>query len=420
MIEPVSSKAEIAAVAPRSPAASAGIQPGMIIQTVDGQPLRDILDWLWLSEGQEIELVLAPPSRASVTSITLARSQAEPWGIDFIDPLFDGLQTCQNYCDFCFIDMLPDGLRPSLYLRDDDYRLSFLQGSFVTLSNLTSSDIQRIISQRLSPLHVSLHAVDATVRRQLIGPMASVGFDNLEILLAAGIQVHVQIVLVPNENDGPVLDETLNWVAGQPNILSTGIVPYAYTRYAKRQVSYTAKQAAELIDRLGPLAPEVQLADEWFILAGIDLPDNTYYADFPQFENGIGLVTSFVQDWQAFNEHASDFPAAVLVSGEAFAPILQQLITKTPRASQLQVLAVPNLFFGGSVNTTGLLTASDITQAFATADKRNSSELPVFIPSLIFNSDGLTLDGCTASQLQALIGRKVHVVTYISELTAST
>ncbi|MDR0459768.1 MAG: DUF512 domain-containing protein, partial [Coriobacteriales bacterium] len=151
-----------------------------------------------------------------------------------------------------------------------------------------------------------------------------------------------------------------------------------------------------------------------------NLPDDDYYADFPQYENGIGLVTSFIQDWQAFIEQAPPIPAAVLVSGEAFAPILQQLIVKTPPASQLQVLAVPNLFFGGSVNATGLLTASDIAQAFATAGKRISSELPVFIPSFIFNSDGLTLDGYTASQLQALIGRKVHVVTYISELTAST
>ncbi|MDR0459000.1 MAG: DUF512 domain-containing protein, partial [Coriobacteriales bacterium] len=308
MIEPVNSKAEIAAVAPGSPAASAGIQPGMIIQTVNGQPLRDILDWLWLSEGQETKLVIAPSSRASATSITLTRNQAEPWGIDFIDPLFDGIQTCQNDCDFCFIDMLPDGLRPSLYLRDDDYRLSFLQGSFVTLSNLSNTDIQRIINQRLSPLHVSLHAVDATVRRRLIGPMASVGFGNLERLLAADIHMHVQIVLVPNENDGPVLDETLNWVAAQPNILSTGIVPYAYTRYAYRQVSYTARQAAQLIDRLSSLAPDVQLADEWFILAGYNLPDDDYYADFPQYENGIGLVTSFIQDWQAFIEQAPPIP----------------------------------------------------------------------------------------------------------------
>ncbi|MCL2151069.1 MAG: DUF512 domain-containing protein [Coriobacteriia bacterium] len=450
-VPPSSPGAVIASVAANSPADRAGLVPGMSISHADDQLLRDIIDWLWISDGLEIGLTLISSNGdGTLREVLLSRELGEPWGIEFAQPIFDSLMTCNNDCEFCFIEMLPAGLRPSLYQRDDDYRLSFLQGSFVTLTNIDASQAERIIEQRLSPLHVSLHAVDPDVRRQLMGENAQHGLVVFAGLLAAGIEAHCQIVLVPGLNDGPVLQETLDWALGQPGILSLGVVPFAYTQYAARQTIYSASQATQLIDELLPLAPRIQLADEWFILAGRQVPNAAYYGEFPQFENGIGLVRSCIDDWQqaaarlaseAGEESglpANERPAALVITGTAFAPILTSLINQTPAASHLQVLAVPNRFFGGSVNVAGLLTATDIIAAWqqltepaqqATGPAQPATpaqpaqpatqpqpQQPVFIPSIIFNDDGLTLDGFTAEQLAASLGRPLHVVSYLTEL----
>ncbi|MCL2632313.1 MAG: DUF512 domain-containing protein [Coriobacteriia bacterium] len=453
---PATSRAFVSSITTDSPADQAGLKPGMIVINVNGKVLRDIIDWLWLSDGCQLELEIVRAAGGSTaatdtssadtetaevaTSVSAAtaapehfslrRTLSEPWGIEFEQPLFDGMRTCVNSCSFCFLNMLPEGLRSALYQRDDDFRLSFLQGNFVTLSNLDQTDINRIIAQRLSPLNVSLHAVQPEVRSGLIGSNAQVSFDNLEALLAAGIEFHTQIVLVPGVNDGNILAETLAWIARHPQILSTGIVPYAYTRYAEQQSSHTPAQAEQLIDWLLPLAPQVQLADDWFLLARRELPGLEYYGDFPQYENGIGMVRSFISEWLAIldtimqaaetddtvSQTSSHTPAAthlILLTGTAFAPILEQLVAGSPHAHQLSVLPVANQFFSGCVNVTGLLTGADIIDALNSLDNAPSNQKKrVLIPSVIFNSDELTLDGYTLQQLQEAVSYKLHVVTY--------
>lgn len=185
-----------------SPAWEAGIEPGMRIARVNGREPRDLIDWRWEADGAWCELEVFDPRDGSVGRCELWREPGQDWGIDFTDVLFDGIRTCVNACQFCFMSMLPPDARPSLTLRDDDYRLSFLQGNFVTLTNVTDEEADRIVSCGLSPMNVSIHAISPEVRRSLIGRRADRGIEVLERLLAGGIEVHAQIVLCPGINDG--------------------------------------------------------------------------------------------------------------------------------------------------------------------------------------------------------------------------
>ena len=446
-------EATISSVSPGSVAEAAGLKAGWTIHKANDEYMRDTLDWLWHSNDLFVELLVSASGKElEASTIGLQREPGESWGVNFDEPFFDGLKTCVNSCSFCFLDMLPSGLRPSLYQRDDDYRLSFLQGSYVTLSNVEALELSRIMVQRISPLHVSLHAVDPDCRKRLMGKNAQVGFDNLEVLLADGIQCHVQIVLVPGVNDGAELDKTLAWVEQNPDVLSVGIVPYAYTKFAREQKSFTSEQARQLIDKLHPLAPRVQLSDEWFVLANLEPMPNAYYGSYPQYENGIGMLRSFLNNWersieltvarverwpsgsvvpalhdmpltdrrQAINRadtYASSGKTGpnryILVTGTAFGAILEPLIAGSKWASSLLVLPVQNQFFGGSVNVSGLLTASDIIDAFSLGQLPEAfANAPVLLPSIMFNDDGLTLDEINLSTLQYAIKHPVHVVTY--------
>ena len=194
------------------PRLGGGHRAGMRIDAVNGVELRDIIDWRWEADGDVAELEVYVPEDDEVYGATLYREPGQDWGIDFTDVLFDGIRTCVNACQFCFMAMLPEDARASLMLRDDDYRLSFLQGNFVTLTNVSDEEVERIIACRLEPMNVSLHAISPEVRRSLIGRNAQRGMDVLERLLDAGIEVHGQIVLCAGINDGDELRRTLDWV----------------------------------------------------------------------------------------------------------------------------------------------------------------------------------------------------------------
>jgi putative radical SAM enzyme (TIGR03279 family) len=417
----------IAAVDAGSPAATAGLMPGNRVLAVDGQPLTDIIDWLWLTDGPSITLDVTAGDSAGllpqVQRISLKRHPGDSWGITFSDPLFDGLRICRNACPFCFMTMLPAGMRPSLYLRDDDYRLSFLQGNFVTLTNLSDADLQRIVGYRLSPLHVSLHAASPGARRQLLGKNQGRGLEALEFLLAAGIQVQAQIVLLPGVNDGDELDRTLRWVEARPGISTVGIVPYGYTKYARIGQGFDSDAAQRLIAQLAPYQQRAQvesgmtrfqLADEWFLLAGQPVPLASYYDGYPQYQDGIGMLRAFIDDWQQYAASGNGrdglvtevSSSIVLVTGEAFAPTLRQLAAELEPS--LSVLAVENRFFGGNVDVAGLLTAEDIVHSIN--QQRLPSGVKIVLPDVVFNSDGLTLDDKRADDIAAALQRQVFVV----------
>ncbi|MDD6739844.1 MAG: DUF512 domain-containing protein [Coriobacteriaceae bacterium] len=405
--------APIIAIEDESPAWCAGLEPGMALTHVNGVPLRDMIEWQWQSDGLEVEITTAEGDVA-----VLERDPGEDWGITFGDCIFDGITTCRNACSFCFMAMLPKDMRPALTLRDDDYRLSFMQGNFVTLTNVTEEDVDRIVSQHLSPLHLSLHAVTPEVRRQLMGRNADRGLEVAERLLDAGIELHTQLVVCPGINDGLELIRTLGWVEAHPGVLSVGIVPLGYTRFQDRfssSFSDDPDAAAELIDmvrefqedsRNDTRVTKYHVSDEFYLAAGYKFPPAEFYDGFPQYEDGIGMMRVFLDEWaerepalKAAGEAHEGAPLTLL-TGEGFAKVLGPLLRRTFAGGQVQMIAVHNEFFGGNVDVAGLLTAQDMVKALLEARPQGL----VLVPAVAFNASKLTLDDKSLEDIAAASG----------------
>ena len=406
-----------------SPAWDAGLEPGMCILTVNGQPLTDLIAWRWEADGEYCDLEVYTPEDGEVCVCTLEREPGEDWGIDFTDVLFDGVRTCVNACQFCFMAMLPEGSRSTLMLRDDDYRLSFLQGNFVTLTNVTDEDVERIIQCRLEPMNVSLHAVSPEVRRPLIGRHHQRGLDVLERLLEAGIEVHGQLVLCPGVNDGEELLKTLDWVEKRPGITSLALVPLGYTKYSKRfSSSYSDNPALahEVIDAIKPFQERAresgqgtrfQLSDEFYVAAGEEIPPAEDYDGYPQYYDGIGMLRSFMDEATAVltsrGPELKSVEDGLIVSnlrvlcvcGEAAAKTIQSFLSSWSPSGSIITYPVRNDYFGGDVNVTGLLVAEDILAQLPKALERTV----VVLPEVMFNFDKVTLDGVTLTDLASSI-----------------
>jgi putative radical SAM enzyme (TIGR03279 family) len=414
----------IASVDAAGPAGRAGMAVGDIVLAVEGQPLRDIIDWQWLADGATARLSVAG-LLGERRDVTLSREAGETWGLAFADAVFDGVRTCRNQCVFCFMTQLPKGLRPALYLRDDDFRLSFLQGNFITLTNLTDDDVDRIVAQRLSPLYVSLHAVDPEVRTHLLCTAEDSAVDRFEELLAGDIELHVQIVLVPGVNDGEVLDRTIEWLAQREGVVSVGIVPLGYTSHQSRfsasyESPYSSLTVIEQVSAWQDAFRErdgvtwVHLADEFYLNARHPIPPTEHYDGFPQYENGIGLVRAFADEFVALAPQLAEavhvLPAGLsvaVVTGMLFAPVLEELMGLIDPNAKVQVLPVGNAFFGGNVSVAGLLAGIDIEAAIRL--ERHSAV--VLVPSVVANADGLLLDDMPASELGMRSGRDVRLVS---------
>ncbi len=427
-VGPAAGGGRIAAVEPNGPAAEGGLIPGDVVLSVEGQSLRDFIDWMWLADGGSVS-VRVRDARGVEREGVLERDWDESWGLVFEGVVFDGIRECDNACAFCFVAQLPPGLRPSLYVRDDDFRLSFLAGNFITLTNLSDDDVARIVEQRLSPLYVSLHAVDTDVRR---GLMCSTDDDRAlefaDTLLASRIALHVQIVMVPGVNDGAVLERSLEWLAGRERVLSVGIVPVGVTRYQRRiAAGYdTTDAAAEVLEQLEPWRERmrsergvswVYAADELYLTAGAELPPSEEYDGFPQYENGIGMVRAFLDELEeqlgalapAAAPLRADPPRVALLTGEFFAPVLARLAPALARTGCLAVvLPVVNDLLGGNVGVAGLLGGSDVVRAVTA----RLSDAEVFlVPDVAVNDDGLLLDDLTISEVAGQSGADVRLVS---------
>ena len=423
---PQATGAWVAAVEEGSPAWEAGIEPGMRIVTVNGVEPRDLIDWRWEADGAFCELEVLDPRDGTVTPCELWREPGQDWGVDFTDVLFDGIRTCVNACQFCFMAMLPPEARATLTLRDDDYRLSFLQGNFVTLTNVTDEEADRIVECGLSPMNVSIHAITPEVRRSLIGRRADRGVEVLERLLAGGVEVHAQIVLCPGINDGEELAATLDWVEARTGITSLAIVPLGYTKHSRRfHSSYSddAEASRAVVRLLEPYQERArrtlgitrfQLSDEFYVDADLPVPPAETYDGYPQFYDGIGMLRSFLDEAALVaRERAgemSEADAALaarglearLVCGEAAEETIGAFCALLSPSGRARTRAVRNDYFGGDVNVTGLIVSEDLL-----------AQLPddlggtlVVLPEVMFNFDRLTLDGDTQEHVIAELERR--------------
>lgn len=378
-----------------------GITPGTVLLTVNGRPLSDFLDWEFLTADEELVIEARQPDGEEVI-YELERLDGEPLGIALEPPT---VRRCANKCEFCFIEGLPAGLRKPLYIRDDDYRLSFAYGNFATLSNVKDRDIERILEYRLSPLYVSVHATNHEARKILLNNQRVPDINaQLGRLAAGGIQFHCQMVVVPGLNDAEVLEESLTdlWNMGD-SVLSAAVVPVGITQFShlytgKTMDRETAGSILAQVERWGERAVRergerwVFGSDELYMLADRELPGPEHYGEFAQIENGVGAVTSLrMRVAEGLDRVARrDGQRIGVVTGLAMAPLMLPLLEQLREVSgaRFELIVAENSLFGPTITTAGLLVGRDIIGAL-----RDRHDLDIaLIPAETINEDRIFLD----------------------------
>ena len=411
-------------IEPDSLGARAGFCIGDRILRINGEEVRDLID-VQVNSAEEVICVEIERDK-ELYEAEIERQSGESLGLVFEDMR---LRSCNNKCVFCFIHQMPKGMRRSLYFEDDDFRLSFLHGSYVTLTNVRESDIDRIIEQGLTPQYISVHATDPKLRQVMLGrTKATVDINERLCKLAAnGIEMHTQVVLCPGWNDGPHLERTVaDLSAYYPAVRSVALVPVGLTDHRHKLVQLdpvTPAKAAEYAAAAAAWGLQfkarfgerfVYAADEIFLLTGRPVPEASYYDAFPQLENGIGMVRSFIDTWA---EASKRLPARTaeamrigLLTGRLAERILAPLVARLNAIENVQVdlLAVDNDFFGRGITVSGLLTGRDMAARVRDGIQRDL----VLLPPNCVNSEGLTLDDMTVPQLSAEVGVPLAVGGY--------
>ncbi|MET0143590.1 MAG: DUF512 domain-containing protein, partial [Ilumatobacteraceae bacterium] len=441
-------------VAPGSPAALAGLTPGDEVARLNGQVPRDVIEWKLLTDEPELELDVV---RGGIELIVdVSKGDGEPLGVEVQSAVFDRVRTCDNHCEFCFIYQLPKGLRRSLYLKDDDYRLSFLYGNFTTLTRFTESDLERVVTEGLSPLHVSIHATDPELRAQMLrNPRGATSLRWLRALLDHGIEVRGQVVVCPGVNDGRALDDTLAGILDRyPELSSVAVVPLGISRFNPEagMRAHTQSEAEAVLDAVADWQDVyrvalgrrlVQAADEYYLMAGRPFPAAETYEGFTMHEDGIGMARTFALEFSGATASVTGpqrgFFAAVdsgacapaptnpaaytglrsavaaspvvlrprrdapigILSGELGARVLAPLVGGLGR-DDVRIIPVVNDFFGGNTGVTGLMTGADLTRVLA-AEPAGHRYL---LPDVCLSDEGRFLDGGTVDDLP----RPVEVV----------
>lgn len=416
---------EIAEVAPDSLASELDLAPGDRVTKVNGRIVRDYLDFRYATSGETELTIDVLKSNGEPWELDIERDEGDDFGITFeqIVP-----RQCANECLFCFCKGNPVDARPALFVRDEDVRLSFLYGNYTTLTSITEAEMTRVIEQNLSPQYVSVHATDLAVRAHLLGideKRADIS-GKLARLIDAGIEIHAQIVLCPGINDGAILQRTIRDLAAMhPSVKSVAVVPLGLTRYNtdSRLTPVTPDFCRRVIREVTPLQKELRsrlgttfafLGDEIYLRADRPVPSRKHYGDYPQIEDGVGMVRSFYEDFRrvwtqlerATPPQISKIVNATIMTGTLFAPELRRLTGKLNErfGMSLQVLGVENRYFGGDVVVAGLLTGSD----FLAARDGIEGEQVMIPPSAIKGDEDVLLDGMTLADLRRRLGVSVQ------------
>lgn len=387
------------------------LKVGDKILKVNGKTPLDIIDLSFLMAEEEIELLIEHAD-GEREIIAFEKDVDEELGAEFESAVFDGVRRCKNHCVFCFVDMIAPNMRKTLSIKDDDYRLSFLFGNFITLTNLTAKDFKRIKKYHLSPLFVSIHAMNPELRAKILRtPLGAKINSQLDELERAGVDYHTQVVLCKDLNDGAELDFTIAEILKRrPHAQSLAIVPVGMTKYRcdkfllKQFDKVSAAKIIEQVERWQQKARAdfgrtfIYLGDEFYLLAEKELPPVEFYDDFPQIENGIGMTRNFMEEFYSLTANSYQPTAKIdVVSGTSFAKVLKNLVADNPN---VRILPVENKFFGSKVNVSGLLTGADIIAALKNIGGERDL---ILIPATALKaSEEIFLDDVTVDELRKI------------------
>ena len=429
--------AKISRVLPDSIAEDIGFEAGDAIISIDRTKPRDLIDYRFLCSDEYLELEVIDAA-GDIHIIEIEKDYDEDLGLEFETALFDGLMQCNNHCPFCFIDRQPPGKRESLYFKDDDYRLSFLYGSYLTLTNLTEPEWRRIEQMRLSPLFVSVHATEAEVRTRLLkNNRAGLIMSQFQWFQERRLQIHAQVVVCPGINDGEHLERTLLDLASFhqgniPAVASAAVVPVGLTRFRPSKdelIPVSQEKAIEVIKQVQVLQEKfkqqfgsnfVWLADEWFLIARQDIPSESHYEDYPQIGNGVGSIRLFLKEFQ--NTAKKMLPDAVdtprrftWVVGNAveraFQPLVEQL--NAVEGLEINLVALNSKYWGQEITVTGLLTGQDLLQGLSGKNLGDG----ILLPSLMLKHDDTKfLDDMTVEELSSQLKIPIFPVSGVKEL----
>jgi putative radical SAM enzyme (TIGR03279 family) len=401
------------------------IEAGDILLSINDHPINDILDYQFYTQDENLLLEIRKPNQ-EIWQLDIEKDFDEDLGLEFEDIVFDKMNGCTNRCIFCFVDQLPRKMRKTLYVKDDDYRYSFLYGNFITLTNLSEADWQKIETMHISPLYVSVHCIQGELRARMLANQRAADIKaDLQRLRDANIEIHTQIVLCPGINDGAILQETIEELARfYPSVQSIGIVPVGLTGHRQKLPQLRpvdTAQARELVELVQQYQQRfraeretgfVYLADEVYLRAGVQLPEADYYDDYCQLENGIGLARLLLDE---FAELEGQLPEQIepqevyVVTGLSAVPVLNQIIKRLQKIKNLQVELIPveNRYFGGGVTVTGLLTGSDIVRTMGQTCRGKT----VLLPEVSLRDGGqILLDDMTVNDIMKASGANIITV----------
>jgi len=424
----------VRSISASSPFYRAGLRRGDVIISINGEKIVWELDFLFLAADEFLRLEVRRGGKRM--ELEVRRRPGDFTGVQLVER---PVRRCANRCIFCFIDQMPAGLRSSLYVKDEDLRFSLLNGNYVTMSSLRKTDLDHIVRIGLSPLYVSVHATDTVVRRRMLcNNKAPDIMEQLSFLASGGIMFHTQIVVCPSWNDGKTLEKSIRDLMSLGDaVRSIAVVPVGLTRFRSFELEPVDRMAAEAVcRRLVPLSDRYMrrdglrrlfLADEFFVKAHLPIPDATYYGDYPQIENGVGLVRTLFESWSEARERAGRLrrrcarvrqKRRLLVTSVSAAPYLSaiagEFMELRPEIT-VTVLPIINLFFGETITVAGLLTASDIIRQVKRTARGDSVD-GIIVPSVIFNHAGYTLDGFSAARISKKIEMPVLIMDSIGEL----